>query len=124
MKKSKRPITKGYISHRLLKLEHEIILTDSAIRRWRGSAPIALHEILESARWAKHMMGSYQLMYWLSELPDISEWPASKQYEYYLTDRETPLEEYRRELKDPTKQKIIKYLQQKDQENGCIPKGI
>ena len=122
--KRRRKITKGYIYHRLLRLESEIILTEAALRKWRGGYPTSLSDILDSIQWARRMMKSLMLRYWLHDVDDImEEYNASDiPFKNYDLDREMMEQESERIKDNPHLQQTLENLSKQDIENGIIPR--
>ena len=122
MKRSKKPVTREYIYHRLLQLENEIVLTLSAVKRRRGGLPVELIEIADTVLWVQRMMQSIRLRYWLFEDADEEDFGcAGKQYKYFLADKETALEYCKN---NPDKMKLLRQLGEEDRKNGILPRGI
>ena len=118
----KKPSTKDYIYHRLIKLESEIVLTVAAIERRRGGVPIELVEIKDTVKWAQHMMKSVMLRFWLGDTDDFGS--GGEMYGWFMSDRELAQAENERLSKNPDKLQLLKDLKLEDERNGIVPRGI
>lgn len=123
--KQHKPVTKGYIYHRLIELEGQIILTLRALERWRGGTPVELYDIIDSIGWAQRMMKSYQLRQWLAEVDDIyTEYnQPGAHFKNHLTDTELSAAYHQELMSDPDKLKTLKQLKELDEQHGIIPRG-